>query len=185
MPEVKKIVIVGSGGVGKSALIIQLTQNHFVDEYDPTIEDSYRKQVTIDDRICVMDILDTAGHEDYSAIRDGYTRAADGFLVVYSVVSRPSFNEVNTFREQIRRTKDATIFPMVLVGNKCDLENLRKVSKNEGQELAQSFECPFFESSAKTRTNVEPCFFELIRQIRKLSGEPVAPAKKKRPCNLL
>lgn len=61
-----KLVIVGGGGVGKSALTIQLIQNHFIDEYDPTIEDSYRKQVTIDEETCLLDILDTAGQEEYS-----------------------------------------------------------------------------------------------------------------------
>ena len=64
-----KLVIVGGGGVGKSALTIQLIQNHFIDEYDPTIEDSYRKQVTIDEETCLLDILDTAGQEEYSAMR--------------------------------------------------------------------------------------------------------------------
>ena len=65
-----KLVVVGGGGVGKSALTIQLIQNHFVDEYDPTIEDSYRKQVTIDEEVCLLDILYTAGQEEYSAMRD-------------------------------------------------------------------------------------------------------------------
>ena len=65
-----KLVVVGGGGVGKSALTIRLIQNHFVDEYDPTIEDSYRKQVTIDEETCLLDILDTAGQEEYSAMRD-------------------------------------------------------------------------------------------------------------------
>lgn len=68
-----KLVIVGGGGVGKSALTIQLIQNHFIDEYDPTIEDSYRKQVTIDEETCLLDILDTAGQEEYSAMRDQVT----------------------------------------------------------------------------------------------------------------
>ena len=63
-----KLVVVGGGGVGKSALTIQLIQNHFVDEYDPTIEDSYRKQVAIDEETCLLDILDTAGQEEYSAM---------------------------------------------------------------------------------------------------------------------
>ena len=63
-----KLVVVGGGGVGKSALTIQLIQNHFVDEYDPTIEDCYRKQVTIDEETCLLDILDTAGQEDYDII---------------------------------------------------------------------------------------------------------------------
>jgi small GTP-binding protein len=60
-----KLVVVGGGGVGKSALTIQFIQSHFVDEYDPTIEDSYRKQCVIDDEVALLDVLDTAGQEEY------------------------------------------------------------------------------------------------------------------------
>ena len=98
-----KLVIVGGGGVGKSALTIQLIQNHFIDEYDPTIEDSYRKQVTIDDETCLLDILDTAGQEEYSAMRDQYMRTGQGFICVYAVTSRSAFDEITSFREQILR----------------------------------------------------------------------------------
>lgn len=68
-----KLVVVGGGGVGKSALTIQFIQSHFVDEYDPTIEDSYRKQCVIDEEVALLDVLDTAGQEEYSC--------AHGFLV--------------------------------------------------------------------------------------------------------
>merc|ERR1712188_139359 len=113
-----KLVIVGGGGVGKSALTIQLIQNNFIEEYDPTIEDSYRKQVTIDDETCLLDILDTAGQEEYSAMRDQYMRTGQGFLIVYSITSRSSFDEVAQFRDQILRVKDADKVPIVIVGNK-------------------------------------------------------------------
>lgn len=165
-----KLVIVGGGGVGKSALTIQLIQNHFIDEYDPTIEDSYRKQVTIDDETCLLDILDTAGQEEYSAMRDQYMRTGQGFLCVYAITSRSSFDEISSFREQILRVKDADKVPMVVVGNKCDLESERQVSKAEGQDLAKNFGCPFLETSAKSRINVEESFFELVREIRKQTG---------------
>ena len=124
-----KLVVVGGGGVGKSALTIQLIQNHFVDEYDPTIEDSYRKQVTIDEEVCLLDILDTAGQEEYSAMRDQYMRSGQGFLCVYSITNRGSFEEISSFREQILRVKDADRVPMVIVGNKADLEAERQVSQ--------------------------------------------------------
>ena len=81
-----KLVIVGGGGVGKSALTIQLIQNHFIDEYDPTIEDSYRKQVTIDEETCLLDILDTAGQEEYSAMRD-QVRAQRAIVIVSLLIS--------------------------------------------------------------------------------------------------
>jgi len=173
-----KLVIVGGGGVGKSALTIQLIQNHFIDEYDPTIEDSYRKQVTIDDETCLLDILDTAGQEEYSAMRDQYMRTGQGFLCVFAITSRSSFEEISSFREQILRVKDADRVPMVVVGNKSDLESERQVSKAEGQDLAKNFNCPFMETSAKTRINVEESFFELVREIRKQSGGGKADAKK-------
>jgi GTPase KRas protein len=165
-----KLVVVGGGGVGKSALTIQLINHHFMDEYDPTIEDSYRKQVEIDQETCLLDILDTAGQEEFSAMRDQYMRTGQGFLCVYSITSRSSFEEISSFREQILRVKEEEHVPMVLVGNKCDLEDSRVVATSEGADLAKSFGCKFLESSAKSRINVEESFFELVREIRKSIG---------------
>jgi len=173
-----KLVIVGGGGVGKSALTIQLIQNHFIDEYDPTIEDSYRKQVTIDEETCLLDILDTAGQEEYSAMRDQYMRTGQGFVLVYAITSRGTFDEIQTFRDQILRVKDKDRVPMVLVGNKCDLETERQVTTGEGADLAKSFGCQHYESSAKTRINVEESFFAVVREIRKELNGP-DPKKKK------
>ncbi|EAL60850.1 hypothetical protein ACTFIW_010590 [Dictyostelium discoideum] len=183
-----KLVIVGGGGVGKSALTIQLIQNHFIDEYDPTIEDSYRKQVSIDDETCLLDILDTAGQEEYSAMRDQYMRTGQGFLCVYSITSRSSYDEIASFREQILRVKDKDRVPLILVGNKADLDHERQVSVNEGQELAKGFNCPFMESSAKSRINVEEAFYSLVREIRKeLKGDQSSgkAQKKKKQCLIL
>ena len=100
-----KLVVVGGGGVGKSALTIQFIQSQFVDEYDPTIEDSYRKQCVIDGETALLDVLDTAGQEEYSAMREQYMRSGEGFLLVYSITSRSSFEEVQTFFQQILRVK--------------------------------------------------------------------------------
>eukprot|EP01086_Lenisia_limosa_P008480 TRINITY_DN2_c0_g3_i1.p1 TRINITY_DN2_c0_g3~~TRINITY_DN2_c0_g3_i1.p1 ORF type:complete len:187 (-),score=73.97 TRINITY_DN2_c0_g3_i1:103-663(-) len=175
-----KLVVVGGGGVGKSALTIQLIQNHFVDEYDPTIEDSYRKQVIIDDETCLLDILDTAGQEEYSAMRDQYMRTGEGFICVYSITSRSSFDEVTSFRDQIIRVKDCDKVPLVVVGNKCDLESERNVNAVEGRELAKTFGCPFLETSAKTRVNVEEAFYDLVREIRKSKKGSEAGGKKKK-----
>ncbi|XP_073687776.1 ras-like protein [Garra rufa] len=145
-----KLVVVGAGGVGKSALTIQLIQNHFVDEYDPTIEDSYRKQVVIDGETCLLDILDTAGQEEYSAMRDQYMRTGEGFLCVFAINNTKSFEDIHQYREQIKRVKDSDDVPMVLVGNKCDLP-ARTVDTRQAQELARSYGIPFIETSAKTR----------------------------------
>jgi len=166
-----KLVVVGGGGVGKSALTIQFIQNHFVDEYDPTIEDSYRKQVVIETETCLLDILDTAGQEEYSAMRDQYMRTGEGFILVYSITSRSSFEEIGSFREQINRAKDDSAPPIVVVGNKKDLEQERVVNYTEGAELAKSFRCPFMESSAKARINVDEAFTEVVKEIRRKKRE--------------
>ncbi len=113
-----------------------------MNDVDPTIEDSYRKQVTIDDETCLLDILDTAGQEEYSAMRDQYMRTGQGFILVYAITSRSSFDEIVTFREQIKRVKDKDKVPMVLVGNKCDLEPERQVTTAEGTSSCTSSKQP-------------------------------------------
>lgn len=166
-----KIVVVGGGGVGKSALTIQFIQSYFVDEYDPTIEDSYRKQVVIDDKVSILDILDTAGQEEYSAMREQYMRTGEGFLLAYSVTSRNSFDELLSYYQQIQRIKDSDYIPVVVVGNKLDLENERQVSYEDGLRLAKQLNAPFLETSAKQAINVDGAFYSLIRLVRDDGGK--------------
>ncbi|KAG1661798.1 Ras-like protein 2 [Nymphon striatum] len=123
-----KLVVVGGGGVGKSAITIQFIQSYFVTDYDPTIEDSYTKQCVIDDVVAKLDVLDTAGQEEFSAMREQYMRSGEGFLLIFSVDDRNSFDEIYKFHKQILRVKDRDEFPMLLVGNKADLESKRTVS---------------------------------------------------------
>ena len=91
--------------------------------------DSYRKQCVIDDEVALLDVLDTAGQEEYSAMREQYMRTGEGFLLVYSITSRQSFEEIMTFQQQILRVKDKDYFPIIMVGNKCDLDMERQVSR--------------------------------------------------------
>eukprot|EP01115_Flamella_aegyptia_P001920 TRINITY_DN131_c0_g2_i7.p1 TRINITY_DN131_c0_g2~~TRINITY_DN131_c0_g2_i7.p1 ORF type:complete len:145 (-),score=46.14 TRINITY_DN131_c0_g2_i7:123-515(-) len=100
-------------------------------------------------------------------MRDQYMRSGQGFLTVFAITSRSSFDEITSFREQILRVKDEDKVPMVVAGNKCDLDDERQVPTSEGQDLAKSFGCPFFETSAKARINVEEAFYDLVREIRK------------------
>jgi len=188
-----KLVVVGAGGVGKSALTIQLIQNYFVDEYDPTIEDSYRKQVVIDSETCLLDILDTAGQEEYSAMRDQYNPTGEGFLCVFAVNNVNSFSEVNQYKDQVRRVKDAENVPMVLVGNKVDLPH-PTVTSEMANSKAKEFSVPYIETSALTRQGVDDAFYTLVREIRKFKAQADAAkntAKKtkkhggKRVCILL
>jgi GTPase KRas protein len=174
-----RITVVGAGAVGKSALTVRFIQGNFVEKYDPTIEDSYRKNVEIDDTACVLDIMDTAGQEEYSALRDQYMKTGEGFVLVYSVTSRQGFDFTNKLRTNIMRLKgEQADFPIVLVGNKKDLNSERQVSEEEGKQLAEKFKIPFVETSAKTNENVSEAFFLLVRQINKYRD--AHPSKKKK-----
>ncbi|TGO40840.1 hypothetical protein BHYA_0030g00060 [Botrytis hyacinthi] len=180
-----KLVVLGDGGVGKTALTIQLTLQHFVETYDPTIEDSYRKQVAIDGQSCMLEVLDTAGQEEYTALRDQWIRDGEGFVLVYSISSRSSFTRIQRFHNQIQRVKESSSsspiypgspispvspsepVPIMLVGNKCDRVTEREVSTQEGHALARELGCEFVEASAKNCVNVEKAFYDVVRQLRR------------------
>merc|ERR1712130_574015 len=165
-----KIVVVGGGGVGKSAITIQFIQSYFVTDYDPTIEDSYTKQCVIDDDVARLDILDTAGQEEFSAMREQYMRSGEGFLLVFSLTERQSFEEVYKFHKQGLRVKDRDEFPMLIVGNKADMDRQRQVSTADCEDMAKQLKTPFIECSAKNRMNVDQAFHELVRLIRRFQA---------------
>lgn len=172
-----KLVVLGDGGVGKTALTIQLCLNHFVETYDPTIEDSYRKQVVIDNTACMLEVLDTAGQEEYTALRDQWIRDGEGFVLVYSISSRSSFTRIPRFHGQILRVKESSTtggnysannnVPIMLVGNKSDRVTEREVSTQEGHALARDLGCEFVEASAKNCVNVERAFYDVVRILRR------------------
>ncbi|XP_061413094.1 ras-related protein Ral-A-like isoform X2 [Lethenteron reissneri] len=162
-----KVIMVGSGGVGKSALTLQFMYDEFVEDYEPTKADSYRKKVVLDGEEVQIDILDTAGQEDYAAIRDNYFRSGEGFLCVFSICEHESFAATVEFREQILRVKEDDSVPFLLVGNKSDLEERRQVSSEEARARAEQWRVSYVETSAKTRANVDKVFFDLMRDVRK------------------
>lgn len=155
-----KVVVVGAGGVGKSSITALFVHDHL---------DSYRKSIVIDDRQALLDILDTAGQDEHSTIRvrrNSYTEAAQGFVLVYSITSRSTFDEISIFRDQICSLKNSEDVPMILVGNKSDLKNQREVLTDEGTRLAKSWRVPFLESSARLRENINEMFCVVVREIR-------------------
>lgn len=113
---------------------------------------------------------------------DQYMRTGEGFLLVFAVNNAKSLQDVSTYREQIKRVKDAEEVPMVLVGNKCDLQQWT-VDMNEARELAQQYGIPCVETSAKTRMGVDDAFYTLVREIRRDKGRRVRP--KRRPSKKL
>ncbi|VVD04666.1 ras-related protein M-Ras-like [Leptidea sinapis] len=166
LPTVK-LVVVGDGGVGKSAITIQFFQKLFVTDYDPTIEDSYLQHTEVDGQWCILDVLDTAGQEEFSAMREQYMRKGDGFLLVYSVTDRQSFENIRHFHTQILRVKDRETYPMLIAANKVDLVHSRAVSEDEGRDRARLLAAPYIETSAKEPPyNIDAAFHELVRIIR-------------------
>ncbi|CAD7674870.1 unnamed protein product [Nyctereutes procyonoides] len=111
-----KVVMLGAGGVGKSAMTMQFISHQFPDYHDPTIEDAYKTQVRIDNEPAYLDILDTAGQAEFTAMREQYMRGGEGFIICYS------------FKELIFQVRHTYEIPLVLVGNKIDLEQFRQVS---------------------------------------------------------
>lgn len=173
-----KLVMLGAGGVGKSAMTMQFISHRFPEDHDPTIEDAYKVQIRIDDEPANLDILDTAGQAEFTAMRDQYMRAGEGFIICYSITDRRSFHEAHEFKQLIFHVRHTDDTPVVLVGNKSDLSYLRQVSKEEGATLAREFSCPFFETSAAYRYYIDDVFHALVREIRKKKEAKLAMEKK-------
>ncbi|XP_054040480.1 GTP-binding protein Rit2-like [Rissa tridactyla] len=162
-----KVVMLGAGGVGKSAMTMQFISHRFPDYHDPTIEDAYKTQVRTDDEPAYLDILDTAGQAEFTAMRDQYAQGGEGFIICYSSTDHQSFQEAAEFKELIYRVRHTYDTPLVLVGNKIDLEEFRQVSTEEGMSLAREYSCSFFETSAALRFYIDDVFHGLVREIRR------------------
>ncbi|EFC45438.1 ras family small GTPase [Naegleria gruberi] len=194
MSEIK-IALVGGGCVGKSSITIRHIENIFNNEnfYDPTIEDSYLKEENVDGETFFVDILDTSGQEEFHSLRDVYMRQRDGFILVYSVTDRKSIEEVTKFVELVRRAKDTDNIPMVLIGNKSDLESERQISTTQGKNLAEMLGIShFFETSAKTGFNIKESFQSIIRETnqflmkKSLDKKPLKnKQKKQKKCTIM
>ncbi|KAM9999675.1 hypothetical protein ACTFIZ_008126 [Dictyostelium cf. discoideum] len=162
-----KLCIMGDGGVGKTAVTIRFITNHFVDNYDPTIGEPDYKQCVIDNQVYMLDILDTASQDELTATKDQWIRSCEGFILVYSITSRSSFDQIQFFREQIIRVLDSDDVPIMMIGNKSDLDNERQVSYQEGKDLAHRLGMSFMEVSAKSRANIEEVFNETVRSVKR------------------
>lgn len=196
MTEIK-LLVTGGAGIGKSCITVRYVIDKFLEYYDPTIEDSYRKQINIStnniSRVIFADILDEAGQEEFSALRDVHIRNAQGFLLVYDITQRQSYSEIRTINNLIERSKENELFiPRVLVGNKVDIASDRTVGYIEGQNLAVTMgNIPYYEISAKTGINIDNAFKTLVLETVKLLDEKqkkeksTIGKKKKNSCKLL
>ena len=171
--------VMGAGAVGKSALTIQLIQGRFSDSYDPTIENSYTKLLEVDGDNITLNVLDTAGQEDFACMREAYMRQGKGFLLVFSLLDDKSFDAIDGFIKQIRETSENPDVPIILCANKADLEPW-KVKEADVQSYSKSVGIKYFITSAKTGQGVLDSFSELTRLMRKQNPNAVY-SKKEQP----
>lgn len=134
-----------------------------------------------DDTITNLTIYDTAGQEQYSSLVPQYMRNAEGIMLVYSATDQKSFEQIKSLVEQVILAKeidDLKLIPVILVANKIDLKNQRKVSTEEGQKYADEMGIPFMELSAKTRVNIDEAFEKLVAEVRRTRLEEEKKNKK-------
>jgi len=193
MSETIKITILGAVSVGKSCLINQFVTNDFVTDYDPTIEDTWIKHVTVDGAVSKVEMLDTAGSELFSESNfESWVEDADTFILVYDITSSSTFNELDKIHKKILGYKDRQkdTYPIIVAGNKQDLEANRQVEKEKGEKKAKEWDARFFETSAKTRVNVDEMIHACIREVRDkkpvdAKGTKGGANQKKKFCTLL
>ncbi|XP_023343355.1 GTP-binding protein Rheb isoform X2 [Eurytemora carolleeae] len=169
----RKIMLLGCRSVGKSSLTIQYVQGQFVDSYDPTIENTYNKTVKINNQDFELQVVDTAGQDEYSLFPAQYAVDVHGYVLVYSIDSSKSFEIVRTIYEKIMDMIGNPNVPVVVVGNKSDLQAEREVSREEGEGLAKDVNAVFLETSAKDNLCVNDLFQKIVVQIERSAGDGV------------
>ncbi|WOL04178.1 ras-related protein RABA5c-like [Canna indica] len=160
-----KIVIIGDSAVGKSNLLSRYARNEFNLHSKATIGVEFQTQsMEIDGKEVKAQIWDTAGQERFRAVTSAYYRGAVGALIVYDISRRTTFDSVPRWLQELNTHSDTTVAKM-LVGNKCDLDNIRNISVEEGKSLAEVEGLFFIETSALDSTNVKKAFEIVIREI--------------------
>lgn len=160
-----KLLLIGDSDTGKSSILLQYSDGKFETNYITTIGIDFKMNyTTIDNKKIKTQIWDTAGQERFRTITTAYYRGAHGIVLVYDVTNKRTFDNVSNWMSHLTKhvQKDAIIF---VVGNKCDDEDKRCVTYEEGLERATAYDCKFFETSAKTGLNISSTFSELIYTI--------------------
>lgn len=174
-PKQRKVALVGSRSVGKSSLTVRYVDGHFVESYYPTIENTFSKVIRYKGQDFATEIIDTAGQDEYSILNSKHFIGIHGYMIVYSVASKQSFEMVRIIREKILNHLGQDTVPMVIVGNKSDVRpEQRQVTKEAGQKLAAEFKCGWVETSARFDENVGKAFDAVIAEIEQ-SQNPNEP----------
>ncbi|XP_014662887.1 PREDICTED: GTP-binding protein Rheb homolog isoform X1 [Priapulus caudatus] len=169
-PKQRKIALMGFRSVGKSSLTIQFVDGQFVDSYDPTIENTFSKDVKSKGQLYECKVVDTAGQDEYSIIPQSYVMDIHGYILVYAITSNKSFEVVKVIHDKLLDMTGKVNLPVVLVGNKTDLHLERRVSTDDGKKLADSWKAMFLETSAKENESVTDMFECILQEIEKSEG---------------
>ena len=165
--------LLGSAGVGKSAITLRYIRNLFVSEYDPTIEDFYKYITILNGETHYVSILDTAGMEDYEPLVEEWIERKQAIFLVFSLDIEDSFEKIEYFyRRVVNKYKKGEMPVVVIVGNKCDLD--RKVDRGEVERYVEKTGCRYFEVSASTGVGIKEMFNEVLLMV-KFKRKPILP----------
>mgnify|MGYP002627447544 CR=1 FL=1 len=160
-----KIMVLGESKVGKTSLIKRYTKDQFGGVYLTTVGMDFQdKIIEIEDKKVRLQVWDTAGQERFRNVTKSYFQSSHGLLVVYDITDRESFEKINFWMDNIKNNAPENA-KLILVGNKCDLADERKVTIEDGENKARNYNIKFFEASAKDGTNVNELFFYLANEI--------------------
>ena len=166
-----KYLIIGNSGVGKSCLLIRFTDDKYEDGYVTTIGVDFKiKTLIIEGKSVKLQIWDTAGQERFRNIVSSYYKGAQGIMMVYDITDLESFRYLDSWLKEIEKNASKNVYK-ILVGNKCDMENERKVTVEQGRDFATQYGMKFFETSAKDSTNVAEAFIAMTKEVIKGSNK--------------
>lgn len=158
-----KLLLIGDSGVGKSCLLLRFSDDSFTPSFIATIGIDFKiRTIDLDNKKIKLQIWDTAGQERFRTITTAYYRGAMGILLVYDVTDEKSFHNIRNWIKNIDEHASEGV-NKILVGNKCDCEEKKVISREQGQALADEYGIPFLETSAKSNINVEEGFFTLAK----------------------
>ena len=160
-----KILLLGDSSVGKTCFLMRYSDNTFQEIHMSTIGLDYKlKNVQLDDgKIVKIQIWDTAGQDRFRSITKNYYKGAHGIILIYDVTSRKTYENIKNWVAQIKEEVSEKV-TIILVGNKIDDEKNRKVTTEEGQNMAKECGLDFFETSAKSGINIDSTFNELVKK---------------------
>ena len=160
-----KIIIVGNSGVGKSNILGRYIKNEFNEETKSTVGVEFAsKKVNVNGVNIKLQIWDTAGQERYRSITSAYYKGSKGCFIVYDITSPQSYEDIEKWYDEIQKTGEKGL-SVILIGNKCDLEDERKVTIEMGENKARDLNCPFFETSALNNIRIEDVFQSIAENI--------------------